>query len=238
MANTLANKKIVIAGGTSGIGLALVQLLSSENAHITVLGRDPQKISNLKKSLPEVDVVALDASDRSALDNFFAQQKEVDHLVLAVSGANGGGMFSTLDLQDLRKGFENKFWPQLNAIQAALPFIRPGGSITLITAASSMWNLPGTSGLAALNGGLEIMVPILSKELKPLRINAVSPGIIDTPWWDFLNEDAKKQVFSDFSNQVNVGRVGHPEEIAETVRFIMTTEYINGITIGCHGGMN
>ena len=86
-------------------------------------------------------------------------------------------------------------------------------------------------------GALELMVPVLAKELKPLRINAVSPGVIDTPWWDFLPEEAKNNVFADFSSKISAGRVGRPEEVAATVRFILTTEYINGIVIGCHGGL-
>jgi NAD(P)-dependent dehydrogenase (short-subunit alcohol dehydrogenase family) len=237
MAQTLENRKIVIAGGTSGIGLALAKILSADKADLTVIGRDPAKLKSLKDTLPKVKAVGLNAGDRPALDAFFAEQKEVDHLVLALSGANGGGPFSTLDLNDLRNGFENKFWPHLNTIQAALPYMRPGGSITLITAISATAKLPGTSGLAAINGALELMVPVLAKELKPLRINAVSPGVIDTPWWNFLPEEAKNNVFADFSSKISAGRVGRPEEVADTIRFIITTEYINGIVIGCHGGL-
>ena len=237
MAQTLENRKIVIAGGTSGIGLALAKILSADKADLTVIGRDPAKLKSLKDALPKVKAVGLNAGDRSALDTFFAEQKEVDHLVLALSGANGGGQFSTLDLDDLRKGFENKFWPHLNTIQAALPYMRPDGGITLITAISATAKLPGTSGLAAINGALELMVPILSKELKPLRVNAVSPGVIDTPWWGFLPEEARNSVFADFSSKIGVGRVGRPEEVADTIRFIITTEYISGIVIGCHGGL-
>jgi NAD(P)-dependent dehydrogenase (short-subunit alcohol dehydrogenase family) len=81
------------------------------------------------------------------------------------------------------------------------------------------------------------MVPILARELRPLRVNAVSPGVIDTPWWDQLAPDAKAGVFSGFSQQILVGRIGRPEEVAATVRFILETEYINATVIGCHGGI-
>jgi NAD(P)-dependent dehydrogenase (short-subunit alcohol dehydrogenase family) len=82
------------------------------------------------------------------------------------------------------------------------------------------------------------MVPILARELKPLRVNAVSPGVIDTPWWDFLPEAVKAQTFAEFTSKVSVGRIGRPEEVAATIRHLITTEYINGVIVGCHGGLN
>jgi NAD(P)-dependent dehydrogenase (short-subunit alcohol dehydrogenase family) len=81
------------------------------------------------------------------------------------------------------------------------------------------------------------MVPILAKELKPLRVNAVSPGVIDTPWWDFLPVDMKRGVFADFSRQILVGRVGRPEEVAAAICAVLENPYINGTVIGCHGGI-
>jgi NAD(P)-dependent dehydrogenase (short-subunit alcohol dehydrogenase family) len=235
---TLNKSNIVIAGGSSGIGLALTKMLAEEGASLIVIGRDPSKLRTVKDALPMVETVALDVRDRPALDALFMRLGKVDHLVLAVSGAKGGGMFSQLSLAELREGFDSKFWPQLSTFQAALPYMKPDGSVTFVTAASAGSSLPGASGLAAINGALEVMVPILSAECKPLRINAVSPGVIDTPWWDFLPAQAKQQVFDDLSTRVNTGRVGRPEEVAAAIRFIMATGYVNGITLRCHGGLS
>jgi NAD(P)-dependent dehydrogenase (short-subunit alcohol dehydrogenase family) len=239
MAQQLENKRVVVAGGTSGIGRALVKRLAAEKAVVTAIGRDPKKIASLREELPAVRVVGLDARDRSALDDFFHREGEqsIDHLVLALSGAKGGGDFRGLSLATLREGFDEKFWPLLQAIQAALPYLRPNGSLTLVTAISATAKMPGTAGLAAINGALEIMVPILARELKPLRVNAVSPGVIDTPWWDFLPAGDKDQVFSGLSSQVGVGRVGRPDEVAAAIHLILENEYINGVIIGCHGGL-
>jgi NAD(P)-dependent dehydrogenase (short-subunit alcohol dehydrogenase family) len=237
MTHQLENNRIVVAGGTSGIGRALVDLLAGTKAEITAIGRDPQKLAALRSAWPAVRAVALDARDHVGVADFFEKEGDIDDLVLALSGSKGGGEFKSLRLDELREGFEQKFWPQLDMLQAALPHLRTGGSVTFITAISATAGLPGTSGLAAMNGALEIMVPILAKELKPLRVNAVSPGVIDTPWWDFLPADIKQGVFADFSRQVLVGRIGRAKEVADTVRFVLENEYINGTVIGCHGGI-
>ncbi len=234
---TLENKRVVIAGATSGIGRALVDLLAAENADVTAIGRDPKKLAALRQELPAVKAMSLDARHHEDVAAFFGKEKDIDHLVLALSGGKGAGEFRTLALTGLREAFDEKFWPQLDVLQTALPCMRPGGSITLITAISATAGLPGTSGLAAMNGALEIMVPILARELAPLRVNAVSPGVIDTPWWDQFTPDAKAGAFASYSQQILVRRVGRPEEVAATVRFILETEYINATIIGCHGGI-
>lgn len=238
MGQQLENSRIVIAGGTSGIGWALAKILVGDKALVTVIGRDPAKLKAVKEELPPVTAMGVDAGDRAALDAFFRAQKEVDHLVIALSGAKGGGMFNTLAVNDLREGFDNKFWPHVNVLQAALPYMHRTGSITLITAISATAKLPGTAGLAAINAALESMVPILSRELAPLRVNAVSPGVIDTPWWNFLPEDAKSAAFAGYAAGIAVGRVGRPEEVADTIRHLITSTYINGIVVGCHGGLS
>lgn len=237
MRQTLESKRIIVIGGTSGIGYALAGILAGEKAIVTAIGRDAVKLAALKKEWPSVKGIGLDARDRKALDDLFRQEQAIDHLVLVLGGSKGGGLFRDLSLDELRIGFDEKFWPQLQAMQAALPYMQPGGSITLITGIAATGRMPGSSGLAGINSPLESMVPILSKELKPLRVNAVSPGLIDTPWWDFLPAGAKDQFFRDFCSGVNLGRAGRPEEVAETIRFVLETEYINGVVIGCHGGL-
>jgi NAD(P)-dependent dehydrogenase (short-subunit alcohol dehydrogenase family) len=234
---SLANRKVIVAGGSSGIGLATARLLAQQQAVVTVTGRDTEKLKAIHAS-DGFNTAAVDSTNRKALDTFFKQAGNTDHLIVSIGGHKGMGNFATLSLQELQEGFDNKFWPQLQTVQAALPYLNKGGSITLITAMSALGRLPGASGLAALNGALELMVPILAKELKPLRINAVSPGVVDTPWWDFLPEENKQQTFVQFAQQIPAGRVAQAEEIAEAILMLLHNEYMTGTVIPCDGGLH
>lgn len=237
MSTTFESKKVIIAGGSTGIGLATAVMLTKEKANVIVTGRSAAKLADAAKANPGMQTAAMDSNNRKELDAFFSAQGGVDHLVIALSGAKGAGKFAELSLKDLREGFEGKFWPQLNTLQAALPYINKGGSITLITAISAISQAPGVSGLAAINGALELMIPSIAKEIQPLRINAVSPGVVNTGWWDFLPADAKADTFETYAAQTPVGRVGEPDDVADTILFLMRNGNIAGTVIRCDGGL-
>lgn len=236
MTGSFNNKQVIIAGGTSGIGLATAKMFAASQAQVTVTGRNPEKLTDAIQA--GIQAVEVNHSDRAAIAAFFKTHGPIDHLVIAVSGSKGAGAFAELSLDTLRAGFDDKFWAHLHTIQEALPYMQQGGSITLVTAISATATMPGTAGLAAINGALEIMVPILSKEIKPVRVNAVSPGVVDTGWWDFLPADAKQETFKQFGQQTAVGRVAQPEEIAQAILFVAGNTYMTGKVIGCDGGLS
>jgi NAD(P)-dependent dehydrogenase (short-subunit alcohol dehydrogenase family) len=179
----------------------------------------------------------VDATDHPKLAGFFQSVGRFDHLVLTLSGGEGAGPFRDLDLAKLREGFEAKFWPHLASAQAALPQLNPGGSITFVTAASAGGHLPGTSGLAAINGALNMMVPVLAVELKPLRVNAVSPGVIDTPWWDKWPVEQKTALFADLAASSPVGRIGTAADVAQAIVFLTGNGFVTGQVLQCDGGI-
>ena len=233
---TFEGKKILVAGGTSGVGLAAAKLFADGKGLVTVTGRSEGKLKAAETLSLRAEMV--DSTDRTSVELFFKKHGKFDHLVIAVSGCKGIGNFSELSLQTLREGFDQKFWAQLETMQAALPYVNKGGSMTLVTAISASAKMPGSAGLAAINGALEIMVPILAKELSPVRINAVSPGVVDTPWWDFLSPEAKQETFAQYAGQIPVGRVAQPEDIADTIVFLAGNDYMTGKVIGCDGGIS
>ncbi|MCC9307780.1 SDR family oxidoreductase [Kitasatospora sp. RB6PN24] len=176
------------------------------------------------------------ATDQAGLDAFFAEVGTVDHLVVAASGS--AGAFADLDLADLAAGFDAKFWAQVRALRTALPHLRKDGSVTLITVASAGAAFPGTAGLAAINGALNAMVPPPAVELAPLRVNAVSPGVVDTPWWDRVTADQRRSLFDGLAATTPVGRVGRPEDQAQAIHMPAANGFITGVVLECTGGAN
>ncbi len=232
---TLQNKKIVIAGGTSGIGLSVALMFQQQGAKVSVTGRDMAKLN--AAAAEGLLTAEVDSTNTEALKTFFQSLGKIDHLIIALGSNKGLGNFIDLSLDDLREGFEEKYWSHLNTLKAALPFVNTNGSITLITAITATAKLAGTSGIGSVNGALEIMVPIIAKEIKPIRINAVSPGVVDTPWWDFMTQEAKQQTFNDYASQILVGRIAQPEDIAQTILFLVGNDYMTGKIVACDGGL-
>ena len=234
----LKSQTVVMIGGSSGIGLATAQRLAAAGARVIATGRDAKKLRNALADFGEQVVgEVFDGGDRSALDAFFGRIGRLDHLVLALSGGEGGGEFAKLDLQALRRGFEAKFWPQIEAAQASLLALRAGGSITFLTAISARMANPGTAGLGAINGAIESMIGALARELKPTRVNAVSPGVVDTPWWDQFPAEVRDGIFRQQAETLPAGRVGHAQDIAHAVQFLVENSFMTGAIIECDGGL-
>ncbi len=227
--------RIVIVGGTSGIGLATAKLFAARRARVAIVGRDREKLAVALRSLGSSgEGEAFDASDRGALDAYFGRIAPIDHLILAASAGSGAGPFADMDARALRRGFEGKFWVHWHAAQSALPHIGEGGSITFVTAASSRKAGPGTSGLAAINGALESLARTLARELAPLRVNAVSPGVVDSPWW----ADKPSGMFEAASRAAPIARPGHVDEVAEAIAFLVDNRFVTGVVLDVDGGLH
>ncbi|SOB84852.1 SDR family oxidoreductase [Streptomyces sp. 1331.2] len=237
--NLFAGQRVVVMGGSSGIGEAAASAFAGDGAEVVVTGRDRERLDAAVARIGgRATGRQLDAADPAALAAFFAGEGTVDHLVVAVSGAAGSGPFAQLDLAELATGFDAKFWPQVRVLKAALPHLRADGSVTLITAASARAAIPGTAGLAAINGALEAMVPPLAVELAPLRVNAVSPGVIDTPWWDRVPAEQRSALFEGLAATTPVGRVGRAEDVARAIHMLAANTFVTGVVLDCTGGAN
>ncbi|MEO6868073.1 MAG: SDR family oxidoreductase [Ginsengibacter sp.] len=231
--------RVIIAGGASGMGFATAKLLAQKNFEVTILGRNQEKLNQAVADIGHsARGKSVDASKLETLKQAFGEIGKIDHLVIAVSGGKGIGLFRELDFDDLRRGFEGKIFPQLQTAQAILPYITPTGSITFITSISSQSKAIGTAGLGAINGALEIMIPSLAKELKPLRINAVAPGVVNTTWWDFLPSEKKQETFEQYAKTIPLGRIGEPEDIARMIVSFIENNYITGQVIAVDGGLS
>ncbi|PST19789.1 short-chain dehydrogenase [Rhizobium sp. JAB6] len=233
----MSSQRVVIIGGSSGIGLATAAHLLEKDYRVTITGRDKAKLQAAAQSLDgDLTAIAMDAADLAGLPAAFEAIGPFDHLVLALGGGNGAGPFATVDLADVRRGFERKTMAHFACAQACLPYLSKQGSITFVSAVSAQAAMPGTAGLGAINAAIAALAPILAVELKPIRVNCVSPGVVDTPWWDFTAE-RRKQTFAGFAARTPVGRVGNPGEIAEAIAFLIGNGFTSGHTLICDGGI-
>lgn len=231
------NERVVVIGGTSGIGLATAERELRRGRRVVVTGRDEARLDAALTRLGEgAEGASLDAADEEATRAFFAGLGTIDHAVVAVTGNTAAGPFATLPVADLRSAAEGKLVAQTVAAQATLQTLRPDGSLTFVTAGSSGAAIPGTAGLAAVNAAVEAMVPVLAVELAPIRVNAVSPGIIDTPWWDWMDAETRRQTFEAYAKSAPAGRVGRPEDIAEAIGFLIDSTFTTGVVLPVDGG--
>ncbi|WAL74503.1 SDR family oxidoreductase [Kitasatospora sp. YST-16] len=234
----MGERTALVVGGTSGIGLETARQLRARGAAVHVAGRSKERLEALAVSDPELIGHRADGGDRGQITEVLSTIGTLDWLVVSLSGAEGAGPFAELDLDALRGAFEAKFWGQLTTVQAALPHLSEDGSITLVTAISARTGMPGTAGLAAVNGALEAMIRPLARELAPRRINAVSPGLVDTPWWDGLPQDARDAYFAQAAAQLPTRRIASPADVAEAVVLAATNRNLTGTVLESDGGLH
>ena len=234
----LAGQSVVVIGGTSGIGLATTRAAAVAGARVTITGRHRTKLAAALVELGgAIGGEPIDGSERHELDAFFGRLGALDHLVIAASGGRGAGPSPTLAAGELARGFDGKFWVQWQCAQAALPFLSACGSITFVTANSARMANPGTSGLAAINGALAATVLPLAHELAPVRVNAVSPGVIDTPWWDKQPPELRTRMFRQIAASTPARRVGRAEDVADAIVFLAGNTYVTSVILDVDGGL-
>ena len=217
--------KAVFVGGSSGIGLAAARKAVDAGWDVVVVSRDPIRA--------EIDAekVALDVTDPAAVHALFGSLGPIDHLVSSTV-ARAGGPAKELDLDAARKAFETKLWGPFGVIQAA--DVR--GSIVLMSGVAASTPMRGGAATAAVNGAVEALVRTLAVELAPVRVNAVSPGIIDTPTWHAMADDHREAMFTRLAGSLPVGRVGSAEDVANGIWHLLTNEFVTGTVLQVDGG--
>ncbi|GMA23106.1 short-chain dehydrogenase [Luteimicrobium album] len=235
MSDRIARTALVV-GGTSGIGLATAHLLADRGYDVHVAGRSAERVKAVTDLDPRITAHQADGSDRATVADLAAQLAPLDVLVVTLSGSLGMGTLAELDLDVLRQAFDAKFWAHLATLQAALPHLAPDASVTLLGAISAHAAMPGTAGLSALNAAVEGLVRPLAVELAPIRVNAVSPGVVDTGWWSGLPDDARAAFFDATAAAVPVRHVATADEVAEVVTLVATNRNLSGTVVEADGG--
>ncbi|MCP3391377.1 SDR family oxidoreductase [Bradyrhizobium sp. CCGB12] len=229
---TLAGKKVVVVGGSSGIGLATAELAKSQGAEVVIASRSAAKLDPVAERL-KVTAISADVTSDQSVAELFRRTGPVDHVVLTAAQLRTGP-FKTVAMEDVRATMEGKFWGAWRVARAAE--IRPGGSLTLVTGFLSVRPRPNSAIISAANGALESLARALALELAPVRVNAVSPGVIDTPIRAAMPEAARREMLTKTAATLPVGRVGMAEDIAQQISSLMANGFATGSIVYLDGG--
>ena len=228
----LAGKKVVVVGGSSGIGLATAELAKSEGAEVIIASHNPDRLNAAAAKLG-VTAIAADVTSDDSIASLFKKCGPVDHVVLTAAQLRTGP-FKTVAMDDVRATMESKFWGAWRVARSA--DISAGGSLTLVSGFLSVRPRPNSAIVGAANGALESLARSLALELAPVRVNAVSPGIIDTPIRAAMPEAARKDMLAKTAAALPVGRVGTGEDIARQILAFMTIGFATGSIVYLDGG--
>jgi NAD(P)-dependent dehydrogenase (short-subunit alcohol dehydrogenase family) len=226
----------LVVGGSSGIGLATAIQLQDRGYAIHAIGRDKTKLVQAAAKVPGISTHTADAGSKEAMSAVASAIGPIDVLVVTVSGSEGAGPFGELDLAMLRRAFDAKFWAQVTTLQAVLPHLADDASITLVGAITARSGMPGTAGIAAINAAVEALVKPLAVELAPRRVNAVSPGFVDTPWWSGMPAADRQAYFQHAAGVLPARQIAQPEEVAEAIVLAATNRNITGTVIETDAG--
>ncbi|MFL7034562.1 SDR family oxidoreductase [Vibrio sp. nBUS_14] len=223
MNNTLANQEkstFVIIGGTSGIGKALAMQLRNEDNTVHIASRH----------------TGVDISNEKSICEYFESIGPFDHLVVTAGSSAPAGKVTDVAIEHAKSAFDTKFWGSLNVAKHAARYMKPNGSITLTTGMLSRKVVAGTYVKTAINAALESVTKVLAKELSPMRVNAVSPGLTMTAAYKNMDDTARSAMYDNAKSNLPSGKVGEASEIAMGYLFAINNPYVTGSIIDIDGG--
>ncbi|MEN8167032.1 MAG: SDR family oxidoreductase [Pseudomonadota bacterium] len=230
------SEKIIIIGGSSGMGMAAARRFRAEGYEVFISARSQARID---ATLAEIGGGAghrLDYTEHDTVAAFFEQAGAHQHLVLAAAGPPAWGPFGELSPERLQAAFDSKFWGYFRCLQSALRGLDARGSVTMVTGAAARAAIPGTAGLAAVNGAIERLGLTLARELAPRRVNVISPGLVDTPAYATMPGEQREKMYRDTASHLPIGRIGQPADIAEALLFLVRDGYVTGAVLDVDGG--
>ena len=235
--NGLHNKRVVILGGSSGIGLAVAEQAASQGAKLVIASSNAERVQKAVEKLEgNAQGHTLDLTDESAVENFFAKLGAFDHLVFTAGDQLRLHDLAATDLQQARRAFELRYWSALAAVKYGSKSIRKGGSIVLTTGIAGQRPHKGWVVAASVCGTIEALTRALAVELAPIRVNAVSPGVVRTNLWQNMTAAERERLYESVGSSLPVGRVGEAPDIAQAYLFLMQEEFSTGQTLVVDGG--
>lgn len=231
---SLEGKRVLVVGGSSGIGLGAAKLIAEAGARLTIASRSADKLAAAKDSLHgDVETQTLDGTDDDAVRTFFAETGTWDH-VIGCAGAGGRGRIDEIDMATAQNAMNEKFWLYFRL--ARFGHFAPDGSLTLVSGEIAHKPVPGGSVISAVNAAIEGLTRGIAVDLAPVRVNTVCPGIIDTPMWDRMGEDAKQKMYAATAEALPVKRIGTAEDVGQAIVYLMTNPFSTGTVVMLEGG--
>lgn len=234
---SLKHKRVVLLGGTSGIGLATAQAAAKEGAAVVVVSSRQSNVDKAVASLPDgTEGHALDLSDEDMVRGLFDRIGAFDHLAFTAGESLRLGELAATSVESGRQAFDLRFWGAFTAAKYASTLIRPGGSIVFTTGIAGLRPRAGWSVAASICGAIDALTRALAVELAPIRVNAVSPGVVRTALWSNMSAADRDTMYRDIGAALPVGRVGESTDIAQTYLYLMRAGFSTGQVVVVDGG--
>lgn len=228
----IQGRKAIVIGGTSGIGLATSQQLAAAGASVIAASRNPEKAAEIGG---EITLARCDARDPKSLQALFAAHAPFDILVNAATGGERAiGPFMDMEIEGFKASFD-KLWSYANTVRYGARHLNQDGSIVLVSGAPARKPRPGQIALSAVGGAVEAFARAAAREIRPLRLNVVSPGVIDTPMVPAQGA-AREETYARMTQDNIIPRAGLAEEVAEAILFLIRNEFVTGTTVDVDGG--
>ncbi|HGO6126043.1 TPA: SDR family oxidoreductase [Burkholderia cepacia] len=228
------DQKVLVVGGSSGIGEATARAFAEAGATVTIASRDAARLAASKDRIGYgVSTGVMDITDDASVRAFLDSAGEFDHVVVSAA-QTATGPVRGLELDDAYAAMDSKFWGAYRIARAVR--IRQGGSLTFVSGFLSVRPSKNSVLQGAINAALESLARGLALELAPVRVNTVSPGLIATPLWSKIDAEARDRMYEGAAARLPVGRVGQPEDVANAVLYLASTPYATGSTVLVDGG--
>lgn len=229
-------KKAIVLGGTSGIGLEVSRQLRDAGCEVVAASRRGELPKSSKNENAKIKTEAVDILDRDGLAAMFKKVGKIDYLVCAATGGPRAiGPFMKMDLDGYQGSFA-KLWGYTNAVQLGTKYVSKKGSICLVSGSPARKCGEGQIAISSVGGAVEAFTRGVAKEIAPIRVNVVSPGLIDTPMSPLKGKE-RKDFYKGKTAHLPVPRAGHADEVAAGVIFALSNEYMTGSTIDVDGGI-
>ncbi|MER6328981.1 SDR family oxidoreductase [Streptomyces sp. NPDC014983] len=233
----LRGQRVVVLGGTSGIGFAVAEGAAAEGAEVVVASRRQESVDAALKRLPQgARGEVLDTTDEAAVRGFFERLGAFDHLVYTAGETLQLASVAETELGRAQRFLDTRLWGAYTAVKYGAGSIREGGSVVLTTGTAGHRPLPGSSVVSALCGAMESLTRALAVELAPVRVNVVAPGVVRTELWRELPEAEREGLYAASAASLPVGRVGEAADVAEAYLYLMRGGYSTGSVVVVDGG--